>query len=209
MKHLLFIGFLLCLFPTFSNAQFEGGIRIGVSSFLLPQQLIDLDNEQLQVTLKEGYYGLNGGVYTRIGKGLVAIQPELIFNSNSVAYVLEDLTSSGGIQKIVKERYYHLDLPVMLLIKPSILRFYAGPVGHYSIQSMDEISNWTGWKSVLNNMTIGYQAGGGFQINGFSLDLKYEGRILANDNKLVIDGKEIELSKNPSRLLLTLGFKLF
>jgi hypothetical protein len=208
MKHLLILGFILCLFPSISDAQFQGGIRIGASSFLLPQQLIDLDNEQLQVTLKEGYYGLNGGVYVRFGEGLVALQPELIFNSNSVGYVLEDL-SSTGIQKIIKERYYHLDMPVMLVIKPSILRFYAGPVGHYSIQSMDEISNWNGWKGVLNNMTIGYQAGGGIQFNGFSVDLKYEGRILADDNKLVIDGKEIELSKNPSRLLLTLGFKLF
>lgn len=209
MKNLIIIAGLILSFHSFSNAQVQAGLKIGASSFLLPEQLIHMDNEELKVTLKNGYYGLNGGIYVRIGSGLFALQPELMFNSNSVAFVLEDLTSGSGIKEIIEERYYHLDLPVMFVFKPSIFRLYGGPVGHYSIQGMDEISNWSGWKNVLNHMSIGYQAGGGIQFNGVSLDLRYEGRILSSDNMITIDGKDFELSKNPSRLLLTIGFKIF
>lgn len=208
MKHLLIAGLFFFTIHTFTNAQTQAGIKIGVSSFLLPEQLIHMDNDELKVNLKEGYYGLHGGIYVRIGSGLFAVQPELMFNSNSVAYELEDISTSSGIKEIFKERYYNLDLPVMLVFKPSILRFYAGPVGHYSIQSMDELSNWGGWKNAFNNMSVGYQAGGGIQFNGFSMDLRYEGRIFTGDNEIIIDDQVIELSKNPSRLLFTLGFRL-
>ncbi|HAQ38712.1 MAG TPA: hypothetical protein DCQ58_09415 [Saprospirales bacterium] len=208
MKHLLIAGLLFFTIQNFTNAQTQAGIKIGASSFLLPEQLIQMENDELKVTLKEGYYGLHGGVYVRIGAGLFAVQPELIFNSNSVAFELEDLTSSTGIKEIIKERYFNLDLPVMLVFKPSILRFYAGPVGHYSMQSLNELSNWGGWKNAFNRMSVGYQAGGGIQFNGFSVDLRYEGRILAGDNEIIIDDQVIELSKNPSRILFTLGFRL-
>ena len=206
-KHLLFI-LLVFTFASLLPAQSQLGLKIGLSSYDLPDDILELSGKDLELSVESASYGIHFGVYGRIGLLGFYIQPEVNFNSNSVQYRLTDFQSSGSIDDIRTEHYQNIDIPVLIMVAPSIFRIYAGPVGHYFLHSSSELKTIDGLKEEFKKLTYGYQAGAGIQIAGISVDLRYEGNFNKFGDHIIIDGDPYHFSGTPSRFLLSVGFKL-
>ena len=105
----------------------------------------------------------------------IYIQPEIIFNSNRVSYKLDDLTIADTIEEIRTTRYQNIDVPVLLMVTPSIFKIYAGPVGHYFLNSISDIDDKYKIKEEFEKLRYGYQLGAGITFKGLTVDVRYEG----------------------------------
>jgi len=209
MKKILIVFLAIFLFTNLSISQSQLGLKIGLSSYDLPtEDLIDLTGHELQLSVEDANYGIHFGVYARIGILGFYLQPEVLFNSNSVQYRITDFNSNESIDDIRTEHYQNIDIPVLIMFTPSIFRVYAGPVGHYFLHSTSELKTIEGLKEEFKTLTYGYQAGLGVQIWGISVDLRYEGNFSKFGDHIIIDGEPFEFSSSPSRVLVSVGFKL-
>ena len=208
MKNILLSGVIFLSMFSLLPAQSQLGIKLGLSSYDLPDDVLELSGKDLKLSVENANYGFHFGVYGRIGLLGIYIQPEVNFNSNSVQYRLTDLNNTGAIDDIRTEHYRNIDIPVLIMVAPSIFRVYAGPVGHYFLHSSSELKTIDGLKEEFKKLSYGYQAGAGIQIAGISLDLRYEGNFSKFGDHILIDGEPYHFSGTPSRFLLSLGFKL-
>lgn len=202
---LSFVLFLLISSPIFSQSEF--GFKLGISSYDIPKSEIG-NTEDLQLTIKDASYGFQAGIYGRLGLLGIYVQPELLFNSNFVNYRLQDLNNLDTLDKIRTARYQNLDLPVMLIISPSIFKIYAGPVGHYFINNMSDFTKKDKIKEIFNNLTYGYQAGVGIAFSGVTIDVRYESNFSKNIKTFIVDETEFKIDKSPSRFIFSLWFKI-
>ncbi|MBK7094280.1 MAG: outer membrane beta-barrel protein [Saprospiraceae bacterium] len=148
-------------------------------------------------------------MYGRLGLLGIYLQPEILFNSNTVSYKLSDLTSADTIEQIRTSRYQNIDIPVLLMLTPSIFKIYGGPVGPLFSNSVSDIDNKYEIKEEFKNLRYGYQLGAGLTIKGLTVDFRYEGNFSKNYKTFVIDGKEFKSDDSPSRILLSLWFSIF
>jgi hypothetical protein len=204
MKKLAFASALFFLFTVSVAAQGKFGLRLGLSSQNLDMK--DVTSEGVSIALKDANYGYHFGLFARAHLGeRFFIQPEVLFNSSSVDYEVNDF-SNGFVKTVFKESYRNLDIPVLLGWKFGPLRLNAGPVGHVYMASKSELEEEGGYDRRFNNLTVGYQAGLGLDIWKFLVDVKYEGNFNSASEDINIGGEEIEFSEKPSRWILSLGY---
>ena len=74
------------MLSTLSYAQFELGLKTGISSTdLSPKSiLINNDGNNMTLSIQEANYGFHFGLYTRITIANIFIEPSFLFNSSSV-----------------------------------------------------------------------------------------------------------------------------
>ncbi|WP_109743504.1 porin family protein [Arcicella aurantiaca] len=126
-------------------------------------------------------YGFVGGVFLRFGK-TIFIQPEILLSQKGGKFnVFEDGKASG---KTIDLKLTNLDLPILVGVKiGNVLRVNAGPVATFKLSDSgnlgDSIEQYQGQKAseIFNNVTLGYQAGVGFDIGMLNLDFRYEGNV--------------------------------
>lgn len=94
----------------------------------------------------------------------------------------------------------------MLGVDMGILNIQAGPVGHVFINSSSELNSFDGIQSKWEDLSWGWQAGIGFDIWKFNLDLRYEGNLYRYGDHLSFFGQKYTLSNQPSRIITSLGF---
>ncbi len=182
------------------------GLKVGIQSFsLTPSTLFindegDLNDAELQ--LKSGKYGFHFGLQIPVTINNFIIQPEIVFNSNSVEYDYEDINTTNALQ----ERYNYLDIPLLFGYRLGFIRFMGGPVGHIFIQSSSDLFDINGYESSFNNLTWAYQLGVGLTITKFTLDVRYEGGFNKFGSHLMINDKTFKFNSRPERLLMSLGF---
>jgi hypothetical protein len=209
MKKIWIPLFIIFLSSSFINSQSQIGIKLGLSSYDLPMDAIDLNNEELQLSVENANYGVHFGAYVRIGLLGFYIQPELNFNSNSVDYRIQDFDATEGtVDEIRTAHYQNIDIPVLIMFNPSIFRLFAGPVGHYFLDSSSELKSIKGLKEEFKTLTYGYHAGVGIQIGSLGIDLRYEGNFTKFGNQITLEGQPFEFSTTPSRIIASLAFKL-
>ena len=206
------VGLLvLCLLATqLSFAQFKIGVRTGISTTdVSPSQLLiknSRDLDEFGLSVKEANYGLHFGIFVQGKIGNFFIQPEVLFNSNSVDYNIEDLSFQGTGSIIKNESFQHLDIPVMLGVKFGPLRLQAGPVAHVFLDSTSELFDFANYEQNFDDITFGYQAGIGLDIWKFVLDFKYEGNFQKYGDHLVFFGNQYQFDDSPGRMVASLGF---
>lgn len=203
MKKSIFF-FLLALTPIFVQAQFKIGLRAGMSTTDLSKEKVQTNG--LELAINEANYGYHLGFFMRghLGERLY-VQPEFLFNSNSVDFQLEGFMNSVG-DRILTEKYQNLDIPFMLGLKFGPLRLEGGPVGHVHIRSKTELDELDGYEQRFEDFQLGYQVGGGFDIWRFLIDVRYEGNFNDFGEHMRIAGEEVKFSQNPSRIVFTLGY---
>jgi hypothetical protein len=184
------------------------GVKLGVSSYNLPDDVLELEGKDLQISVENADYGIHFGIYGRIGLLGFHLQPEVNFNSNTVEYRLNELGSEGTVGEIRKEHYQNIDIPLLIMISPSIFRLYLGPVGHYFLHSTSELNNVDGLKQEFKTLKYGYQAGFGIELTGIGVDVRYEGNLSKFGDHITIDGNHYEFDSSPSRWLFSVTFKL-
>lgn len=202
MKKFLFAFLLLCTTIFAAQAQFELGIRGGISSLNFDPMPIITGDQSIEVAFNDASYGIHVGLFARIGDRLY-LQPEILFNSNTVDYDVTDISGSD----LLKERYQFVDVPVLLGIKlANVLRIQAGPVGHIFVNSTSEITEKIrNYEQTFQNMTYGYQVGVGFDFGRLIVDLKYEGNLDEYNEHFTINGTEYMFDGSPARLIASVG----
>ncbi|MEM9821982.1 MAG: porin family protein [Bacteroidota bacterium] len=202
---------MLCMLAAqLSFAQFKFGVRAGMSttdvssSQLLIKNSSDLNEFGLSV--KEANYGVHFGVFAQAQLGNFFIQPELLLNSTSVDYSLEDLTFQGNGSIIKNESFQNLDIPLMIGYKIGPLRLQGGPVAHVFLDSTSELFDIANYSQNFDDLTWGYQAGIGLDIWKLVIDFKYEGNFQKYGDHIVFFGNQYQFDDRPGRMIASLGF---
>ena len=208
ITHILILSFC-CVAPLFSQLDF--GIIGGLSTMNVKQKEQILSGstsaDSIRFIFADANDGFHFGGLMRYRKGNYVIQPELIFNSNKVSYKLLKNKVVSQIDSIQKERFFNLDIPVMLGIKISVLRLMAGPVGHIHISSNSELTDVNGFDEKFKTMTFGYQLGLGFDVGSLMLDLRHEGNFTEFADHISYFGDQVKYGSRPTRLIFSLSYK--
>ncbi len=205
MKHLFVVSMLI--FCTASvQAQFAFGLKGGVHSLVNNPNDITVGSADTSFSfgVNDLKFGTQFGAWVRIGKGLF-IQPEIVFNSNRTDFKIGETAAS---EVVFREKYQHLDIPILVGVSAGPLRLQAGPVGHYFLNSRSELTDFQGYSARWKQFTWGWQAGLGLGLGRLGLDLRYEGNFNKFGDHVTFFGDSYQFSNSPSRLILALQFAL-
>ena len=207
MKKSFVLIFAIC-FTIMASAQVKFGIKGGLSTVdLNPSQLVvtNMDDvKDLGLTIKDAKYGIQLGLFTQINLGKIFIQPELMFNSNTVDFDVEDF-SSGAANMVLSETYQYLDIPIILGLNVGPLRLGAGPVSHVFINSKSELFDLDGYEQKFKDMTWGWQAGVGLNLWKLMVDVRYEGNFSKFGNHINFNNQQFNFDQTPGRFIATVG----
>ena len=90
------------------------------------------------------------------------------------------------------------------------LRINAGPSFSFLTSAESDIGGTvTDIKDNYNSTTVGFQAGIGFDILKFVLDVKYEGSLGALGESVNLGGVALNTDQRVSQVVFAVGFKLF
>ena len=187
------------------NAQVKAGLRLGMSSTEV--KVGDLFNDEgRNFAVTDANYSFHAGGFIQIEAGPIFIQPEAVFNSNRVTFQVDDF-GNGIVGEAFSEKYNYLDIPIMTGLKLGPLRLQAGPVGHLLIGNESELAqNIPDYEANYKKLKVGFQTGIGLDIWKILIDLKYEGNFNQFGDDITIGGQQFEFSRNPSRLVATIGY---
>lgn len=212
MKKLL-ITSILTLTTITLFAQFKFGIRGGLSTSteITDNLRIFGDNgqEELSLAVEEARYGIHGGIFFQFEIRNFLIQPEILFNSNSVDFQIDDFRAGGIVDAVRREKYQNLDIPILFGYKAGPVRFHLGPTGHVHINSSSELLDVDGYEQKFEQFTFGYIAGLGLDFWSLMLDFRYEGNFNDFGNHITIDGQQFTFDQSEARFLLSLGILLY
>jgi len=145
------------------------------------------------------------GVFARAGAGKWMIQPELLFSENKALVTLEDANADGmTLGDFLSINVDKVDIPVIIGYKAfNLFHLTAGPVFSYvDYQQGDPLFS-------ISNMTLGYQAGFGFDVNKLTFDARYEGNLSKFKEYIETDNGVITVDARKNIFQFTVGYKLF
>ena len=206
----LSLGIISFLFVINMHAQFEAGIKFGMSSADLSDisivEIID-QGRDISISPVEADYGVHFGVYTRLSFLGIFVEPALLFNSSNLAYKIEDFSEGGIVEELKSETYRSVDLPFLVGTKLGFLRVQAGPVAHFYLDRVSDLVSIDGYSENLKESTYGFQAGIGLDLWKFRFDVNYEGNLSYFGDDITIDGTSYVFDDTPSRLVASVGMK--
>ena len=210
---LILLFFLsISLFAQQNKSSFRIGIKAGLSTSDIDVNALNILDEggtdRLSLAVKDAKYGLHAGIVLRAQINKFLIQPEILFNSNTVDYTVEDFDNSDMVNNVLSEKYQYLDIPVLLGFKFGPLRLQGGPVGHIFLDSSSDFFdlNDINYRQEFENMTIGWQAGLGLDIWSVMIDLRFEGNFTNFGNHLNFAGQQYEFDDSPTRFVASVGY---
>ena len=203
-----FFGLILLLLTINLPAQegfFHVGIKAGISKYDYGVRILSInDLKKLDLNIVDEKVGFQGGVVFQMRFNKFIVQPEVIFNSNKVNYVIRNQNFALA-DTLLSESYNDLDIPLMLGFKSSILRLNAGPVAHIHLNSTSDLLKIEGYSQQFERLRYGWQAGIGIDFWKIMLDLRYEGNFSKFGDHITIDGRKYSFSDRPARLIGTIG----
>ncbi len=209
-KFIVILFVILVSIPVFSQIKF--GLKAGVSTTSLSMPTIKtISSGTTSFTvdaLTAAKYGFHGGAFVRLTLFGVYIQPELLFSTRSNEYTVINTTNqSAPVSFVVKQTFNKLDIPVMLGLKLGPIRLNAGPAASLLINSPKDLISDPDYKSRYSRMTIGYQAGLGFDLLSIlTFDLRYEGSLKKYQNQIQnLAGTKYNLDDRPNAFLFSVG----
>jgi hypothetical protein len=209
-KIIVLVLVVLVSIPAFS--QFKFGLKAGVSTTSLSMPTIKTITSGTTTytvdALTSAKYGFHGGAFVRLTLFNIYVQPELLFSTRTNEYTVTNVTTQASpVAYVAKQSFNKLDIPVMLGLKLGPLRLNAGPVGSLLINSPKAIITNPDYKNNYNKMTIGYQAGLGFDLLGrLTFDLRYERNLKKYQNQIQnLTGTKFNLDDRPNAFLFSVG----
>ena len=193
------------------QAQLNFGIKVGASTSDIGVDHITIPDAQsmegLQIAIEKANYGFNFGVLFQIRMKWFVIQPEVVFNSTSVDFKVND-NIGNYTDKILTDTYQNLDIPFLFGIKAGPLRMQAGPVGHIPIKYVSALSSLDGFSSDFSPIQYGYQAGIGIDFFNLMIDFRYEGNFSKFGDYITFYDRKYNFSDMPTRLLLSIAIAI-
>lgn len=169
---------------------FKGGVnlsKLSMGDFVTTRlndrgvPLVGVDGQVIRDNLRESFdsqTGWAGGFWMRFGRRLY-IQPEAMVSSKGGTFeVIKD-----GRPQLIDVRVRNIDVPVLVGMKASFLRFNAGPMVSFPIDDNQNLRvalrNYTtgSLDDALAKAVYGYQIGGGIDIGSLSIDVRHESAI--------------------------------
>ncbi|MGD0756563.1 MAG: porin family protein [Bacteroidales bacterium] len=208
MKKLFAIVFVVLVsIPAFSQIKF--GLTAGVSTNSLSMPTIKtITSGTTSFTVDavtSAKYGFQGGAFVRVTLFGFYIEPELLFSTRTNEYTVTNVQST--LATAAKQNFNKLEIPVMLGFKLGPLRLNAGPAGSLLINTPKDLISNPDYKNNYNRMTIGYQAGVGFDLfKLLTFDLRYEGSLKKYQNQIEnLTGTKVNLDDRPNAFLFSVG----
>ncbi|HKK76582.1 MAG TPA: outer membrane beta-barrel protein [Saprospiraceae bacterium] len=211
MKKNLILTLFFALSTTFLGAQIRFGFKAGLSSTDLDVSQLMIDepglSNRLTLALEDANYGIQIGALARIylGRSFI-LQPEVLFNSNTVEFGVDDLDDPSVSRRVFEESYQYVDIPLMLNWELAFLRFQAGPVGHVFLNSSSDLYDFQDYDQNFNDLTIGYLYGVGIDLWSITIDLRREGNFTKFGSHIRFGDTRFQFDEAPSRWLLTVGY---
>jgi len=202
-------------------AQVKYGFRAGVSSSRLTLnnsiELLTGDNQvqNLKIEARNAKAGLHAGGLVQFLFGKYYIQPELLFVTTGGE--LEITMVENNTSKLVNQRFYKLDIPIIGGYKIGPARFGLGPVASFNLHSNDElsdvirqsISKSPATSEDFEKLGWGMQVAAGLNIFGkIAIDVKYEFGLSNLGTGVQIDGQTYNYSQRNNQFILTVGYFL-
>ncbi|MCI4671052.1 MAG: PorT family protein [Bacteroidia bacterium] len=201
---------LALLFGGAANAQvFKIGAKAGISTSGISSDDLSIrstdDLQDLKISLQNSSPEYQLGLFTRLNLAGLYVQPELMFTTSSVEYLLEDFRD--GTSDPLYEQYFGLEMPIMAGIKLGPFRANAGPVFRTNLGSVSEITQLSGYGRKFRESQMGIQAGFGFDLGKkLILDFRYEVDLSETRDEITIFDQTHELSKHGGQLSVGLGY---
>jgi len=193
------------------SAQTSGGVLFGVNTTDLGTSQIKVPTAQikdsLKISLVDADYGFHLGGYLRFRRNSFYIQPEVLLNSTKINYKLSSTKSFTTLDTLRSERFFNIDIPLMVGVKFSIIRLSAGPVMHVLLNNSSELKDLEGFESKYKGANYGYQLGLGFDFSKICIDLRHEGNFTKYGEHVTFFGETFKFSNKASRLIATIGYK--
>ncbi|HHJ50668.1 MAG TPA: PorT family protein [Phaeodactylibacter sp.] len=210
MKRILFSLAVFLIGLTTLKAQFAAGVKLGMSSTDIEASDLNIFDQngiqELSMSIENANYGFLIGGFMRIPIKKFFIQPEVLFNSNSVDYRVTDFRQQGFVDTILREKYQYLDIPLMLGFKFGPLRLNGGPVSHIFLGSNTQLNSIQDYGQMFKNAEYGWQAGLGLDIWKIAVDLRYEGNFNKFGDHITIGGEQFSFDDSPARFVATIGY---
>jgi hypothetical protein len=213
MRFLLLVPCFLFLGLSLSEAQIQFGFKGGLSTTDVNVDELEVlqmgGGDRLRLALEEARYGVHAGVMLRIplGKTLL-LQPEVVFNSNTVEFMVDDLSQQGSAGMLLEEKYQYLDIPFLLGAKLGPLRLMAGPEGRVFIDSASDLFEFENYDQTFEDLTVSFLAGAGLDLWNLTLDVRYEGNFDNFGDHINFAGQQYEFNQSESRWIFSVGFFL-
>lgn len=163
------------------------GMRAGVSGQYMRFRSNEIGTELVDA---KSVVGFNVGIYTDIrvlrmggleSKSGLYIRPEGVFSQTSY-----NVASSGGAA--AKVRMQSVDIPVLVNLKFSAFRVYAGPTLTAMHKSRSKNSQELEFESI--KPFVNYTAGIGLDLGIFTIDARYNGTFKDLTNSIRLKGME-------------------
>ncbi|OAV42647.1 porin family protein [Lewinella sp. 4G2] len=201
--------FLLALCTAPAAAQIEIGLKAGVATQSLQDETFDLTNggrQELGDAIAEAEYGFQFGAMLRIPMSdRFDIQTEVTLNSAKTNFRFND--PDTNMEQVLSERYNDINVPVMGSWKIAFLRFNAGPVGHFFLNSTSDLRDPDGRERTFDSFNLGYTLGGAVDIGPLTLDVRYDGNFSKYGDEFVIAGETLEVDQAPKRWIGSVAYR--
>ncbi|MBN1116810.1 MAG: PorT family protein [Bacteroidales bacterium] len=194
MKKLAFLLIFGIMMVGTSYAQIKLGIRGGLN-FDKVKMIEQPDNYKL---VYDNGMGFHFGLTSQIEVLGLFVQPELLFSTLTNDVTLDDLSASG-VDKIGKQRFNKVDVPVLAGVKFGTLKLGAGPVFTKIVSSKSQVLD----ENVRRSATVGYQLGAGFDFDKFNIELRYEGNLSKYGTGVKIGTSTYDFDHRMNQLILS------
>ncbi|HNW57369.1 MAG TPA: porin family protein [Bacteroidales bacterium] len=205
----LFVIILIAMVSVPAFSQIKFGLKAGLNTTSLSMDDLETvksgSTEYAISAVKEAKYGFHGGAFMRLTLLGIYVQPELLFSTRTNEYTVTNVSST--VSTAVKQNFNKLDIPVMVGFKLGPIRLNAGPAASLLINSPKDLVKDSDFKSNYNKMTIGYQAGLGFDLlKTLTFDVRYEGSLKKYQNQIEnVTGTKFNMDDRPNAFLFSVG----
>jgi len=202
MKKVLFTC-LIILLPFHLGAQLKVGLKGGVNMSWFKAKEILSDNYRLNVS-DASKLGYHIGFFTRVSFLGVYVQPELLYTALRCETEVYDLIGQVDLEP-VQQQIGRIDLPALVGARLGPARLGLGPVASVIVMNRTELEELTGYKEKLKTATVGFQAGVGFDVSSFSIDIRYEGNLSKLGDSMDLGDQKINFDKRGKQVIFSLG----
>jgi hypothetical protein len=198
----IFTVILLCM-AQFSEAQIKFGIRGGINSARV--KLKDFYSQDYKLEYAKGDPGYHFGVMSQIKLLGIFVQPEILFTTAKNDVQITDLVN-GSDPDPGKQKFYKLDVPVIVGYKLGPLKLQAGPVGTFMLGSKSPLLDKYNMEQNFKGATFGFQAGVGLELSSLLVDVKYEGNLSRLGDGVNIGGEQFNFDQRMSQWIFSIGY---
>lgn len=180
----------------------KGGINYAQSVIL---DVVGSDGVDMEDLENERGMAIVFGGFARVTFGKFVFQPELLFSENQSLVDIGEIDPQDiELSDVLSMTVDKVDIPLLVGYKAfNTIRLMGGPVvSHIKSDASDPLFDF-------NELTLGYQAGFGFDISRLTFDARYEGNLSKFTDFIETDGGIIEVDSRKNIFQFTLGYKLF